>query len=220
MQTSALMGKSFFGLIRQLPEAAKAFVKNEIELAKTEISEKLACLARNAVTAVAGAVTALAGIIVLLGGAGVLLGRTYERLGCDPVIAVAVGLVTVGLLVALIGGAFVLKGAKKLGPESFKPEKTVETLTVSPAKAGGKQAEVGARAGDSSSDEAEAEALASKTQVRKTIEEIGMRLKPDDIKRQLHGTVHAHPYQWAVGSMLVGVLSGFLLHHRMRTSAV
>jgi hypothetical protein len=218
MQTSASVGKSLFGLIRQLPEAAKAFVQKEVELAKTEIAEKVACLARNAVTSVSGGIIALAGAIVLLGGLGVLLGRGYEQLGWDTAIAIATGLATVGILVTLVGGAFVLKGAKKFSRESFTPEKTVETLKTSTVQAPRKQAAVEAEA-ERPSDEAQAEALASKTEVGETLDEIGARLKPDYIKKQLNEAIHARPYHWALGSMLLGTLGGFLLKHRMRRSS-
>src|ERR1051325_8842530 len=59
-------GKSIIGLIGQLPEAAKSFVRKEIDLFKTEISEKISSLGRNLVALLVGGFIAVTALTLLL----------------------------------------------------------------------------------------------------------------------------------------------------------
>src|SRR3954471_6254741 len=106
MRTTALAEKSLFGLLRQLPADAKVFLKDEVQLAKSELGEKVSCLTRNAVSLTIGGVIAYAGAIVLLGALGLLLGRGLQALGLEPELARGTGLGIIGLLCAALGGAY------------------------------------------------------------------------------------------------------------------
>src|SRR5437867_3443870 len=109
MQSSVQSSSSLAELIKEFREEAKTFVKQEVQLAKTEISEKIAGMRRNAVMLAIGGFVAYAGCIVLFGAIGVLLAAAFERIGLDPTLALCAGLGAVSLIVAVVGGIMIAK---------------------------------------------------------------------------------------------------------------
>src|SRR5437667_3349010 len=104
MQTSPSK-TSIFGLIGDLKDETKTFVKEEIQLAKAEISEKISCMGRNAVSLAVGGFVAYAGLIIFLGGLGILLAFAFEKLGLDTALAGFIGFAIIGLVAAGVGYA-------------------------------------------------------------------------------------------------------------------
>jgi len=124
------MGKAFsvFGLADRFRHEIAMLVKDEAQLAKIEMTEKLNVLKRNAINLGIGTFVAFVGLILLTLAVGRLLALAFEGLDWSPALANFVGIATAGFVVALIGLIFLLKGVKTFSKSSLKPERTIETL--------------------------------------------------------------------------------------------
>ncbi len=94
---------SFFGLLGHWRHEVMRLIREEVQLAKTEIMEKVSKMMRNAIYAAAGGIVALIGAELLFLGIGVVAGYGFTKLGWDPGLSYAVGIGGMGILVALIG---------------------------------------------------------------------------------------------------------------------
>jgi len=112
--------RSIGELFADLARETSTLVRQEVQLAKTELTHKAAFVAKNAVFIAAGGLVAYAGFVVLLVGLAFLL----ERLGL-PLWAAAV---LVGLVVAGTGGFLALKGLKGLKAADPVPHQTLDTM--------------------------------------------------------------------------------------------
>src|SRR6516162_781921 len=128
MHARAAAETSTLGLVHSLTNDTKRLLRQEIELAKAEVSEKVSFFSRNAVAVAIGGFIAYAGLIVFLVGVGWLVGWAFQKAGVQPVLAEFLGLVTIGLLVAAAGGVLVLKGMKTFSKNSLAPQRTIHTL--------------------------------------------------------------------------------------------
>ena len=107
-------------LLGQLSEDMTLLMRQEVALAKAEMSQKAAEAARDAVALTAGGAVAYAGILVLLAAA--VLGLTALGL------AAWLSALIVGVVVALIGLGLVQGGLRDLKTMQPVPERTVETV--------------------------------------------------------------------------------------------
>jgi hypothetical protein len=217
MHITTYPAKSLKGLVRQLTDQVKTFIREEVQLAKTEISEKVSTLSRNAAILAVGAFIAYAGVIVLVGGLGLLAAFGFEKLGLDRVLAQCLGLAAIGLVFAGVGAIFVVKAIKTFSQESFIPEKTFETLNLSTDGGSEKRA----ASGDDgeklkvSSEEMQAEVLATKGEVEETVGELGYRLSIQHTKEELDHKIRAHPYKSSLIVLGTGVVSGFICRRKL-----
>ena len=124
------IGKAFsvFGLTDEFRRELATLVKDEVQLAKVEFTEKLDVLKRNAIGLGIGTFVSFAGLVLLSLAVGRLLALAFEGLDWSPALANFVGITTAGLVVAFIGLIFLLKGVKTFSKCSLKPERTLETL--------------------------------------------------------------------------------------------
>src|SRR2546423_13671930 len=106
MMTATCRSNSVFGLAKEFTEEAKLFVKQEVQLAKTELAEKAGQMGKNAVSVAIGGFIAYAGVIVLLFGLGLFLGLAFQAMGLSPLFGCAIGIALVGLIVAGVGALF------------------------------------------------------------------------------------------------------------------
>ncbi len=113
--------RSIGELIGELANESAVLVKQEVALAKKEVREEVRVAGRNVGYAVAGGAVAYVGLIAIVIALGVLLG---ELLGD----AEWLGLLIVGLVVALIGYVLLKKGLDKLKAMDPAPERTLRTL--------------------------------------------------------------------------------------------
>ena len=120
-------GRSVAELIKDLGVESSTLVRQEIALAKTELSEKVAKSARNAAYVAAGAMVALAGLILLAFALAWGMVTLLHRLGVTTHHH-WLGFLIAGLIVAGVGYAVVQKGISTLKRQSLVPEKTVQTL--------------------------------------------------------------------------------------------
>lgn len=114
-------------LIRRLTNQSLRLIRQELELARTELGEKAATYGRNVGYLAAGGLVAFAGVMVLLAAAvaGLYVGLNtvlpwYHAAWISPL--------AVGLVVAIIGYAMVQKAISTIKRTSPVPQQTVETM--------------------------------------------------------------------------------------------
>jgi VIT1/CCC1 family predicted Fe2+/Mn2+ transporter len=110
------LGQLFGDLSRQL----STLVRQEIDLARTEVTTKASAATRDAALVGVGGALAYAGLLVLLGAAVLLL----VEVGLDPWLAALI----VGVVVAAIGGFLAMRGRDGLQNADLAPKRTIETL--------------------------------------------------------------------------------------------
>lgn len=111
--------RSLGELFTHLTEQSRTLVHQEIELAKTELSEKISILGKDIGSMVVGATVLYAGVLVLLAAVVIGLGHLITFGGAA---------LLVGLVVSGVGGWLVMRGLNDMKHRNLKPEKTAETL--------------------------------------------------------------------------------------------
>jgi hypothetical protein len=115
--------RSLGDLFGELARETSTLIRQEIELAKTEIKRDARDIGQRAGLVAAGGAVAYAGLIALLVGLGLLLG---ELLGEGWV--VWLGVFLVGLATALVGYSLLQKHLAALKRVDPTPERTIQTL--------------------------------------------------------------------------------------------
>jgi len=121
-------GRSITGLLRDLRDETTVLLRQEVALAKTEISEKAARAGRNVAYLATGGLVAYAGVLFLLLAATAGLLVALEAMGLDRSVTLWLAPLIVGGIVALVGYGLVQKGITTLKHESLVPEKTRESV--------------------------------------------------------------------------------------------
>ncbi len=128
METETTHRSSFFGLIGHLRQEVMRLIRQEIQLAKAEIMEKVSKMMRNAIFAAAGGVVALIGAELLFIGIGVVAGYGFTKLGWDTGLSYAAGIGGMGILVVIVGVAFLMKGISAFNAKELAPQQTIDTM--------------------------------------------------------------------------------------------
>jgi Na+/melibiose symporter-like transporter len=115
-------------LFKKLRDDTATLVRDEISLAKTEISEKIASTSRNVGYLAAGALVAYAALMVILQGLSLLLRALFIAGGMSEASASLLGFLIIGAVVGVIGAILILKSLSTLKKEPLTPTKTAETL--------------------------------------------------------------------------------------------
>ena len=213
---------SFFGLVGDLKAETQALIREEVALAKTEMSEKMSCYAKNGVSVAIGGFVAYAGVIVLLLGLGALLGQLFMNMGWPPHLAFGAGWGIVGLLIAAIGGVMVMKALKTMSSSTLAPEKTIETIHEFKgdhaqylAKKERQRIDAASNGGNHkrTSEQIKTSVETTQKMMGDTMEELKNRLTPRYMGRSLVAGVKHHPERAAIGGALAGLI-GFLLMRR------
>jgi hypothetical protein len=112
--------RSLGDLFSDLSRETTTLVRQEVQLAKAELTQSATEVARGIGMLVAGGAVAYAGLLFLL------LAIVYGLIeaGWDAWLSALV----VGLVVVAIGAILVLRGRESLKPANLAPQKTVETL--------------------------------------------------------------------------------------------
>src|SRR4029078_8616983 len=121
-------GHTFTGLLRELSQQVKTFIRQEVQLAKSEMSEKFSSLGKHTVTLVIGGFAAYAGLIIFLAGLGALLAFAFQSLGVAPLLSAFLGFALIGLIIIAVGSVMLLKGINALKKESLVPQRTMDTI--------------------------------------------------------------------------------------------
>jgi hypothetical protein len=115
-------------LLKKLRDDTTTLVRDEISLAKTEVSEKIASTSRNVGYLAAGALVAYAALVLILLGTSFLLRDLFVLQGMKEASATLLGFLIVGAIVGGIGAILITKALNTLKRESLTPTKTAETL--------------------------------------------------------------------------------------------
>jgi xanthine/uracil permease len=116
------------GLLRELRDETTTLLRQEVNLAKTEIKENASRVGGHVAHIAVGGFVAYAGVIVLLIGIGHLLGALLVRMGLDEQVAQWLAPSIVGLIVALIGWMMVSKAKNAMAHEDLAPRQTIDSL--------------------------------------------------------------------------------------------
>lgn len=112
--------RSLGDLFGDLARETSTLVRQEVELAKTEMTQKATRVGKDIGFLVAGGAVAYAGFLALVAALAIGLGQ----LGLPWWLATLL----VALLVGGIGGLLVMRGISALKQESLAPERTMQTL--------------------------------------------------------------------------------------------
>jgi hypothetical protein len=124
---AATDNRSLGTLIKEFRDELTAMFRQEVALARTEMSEKASRVTRDAIMIAAGALLAFAGLIVALIAAGHAISMALISAGMEEN-ALWLGPLIVGTVVALLGIGMLFAGKSQLKNESLVPEKTVQSM--------------------------------------------------------------------------------------------
>jgi hypothetical protein len=115
-------------LLKELRDETTDLVRQEVALAKVEMSEKASRVTRNIVYLAAGAFILHGGFLILLmaASAGVYVGLVAA--GLSHINAGWLAPLIIGAVFAIIGYAFVQKAISTLKNESIMPEETIASI--------------------------------------------------------------------------------------------
>lgn len=114
-----MSNESIGELLGQLANNSAALVRDEIALARQEMSEKVTSFRSGVVTVAVGAVIGLIALLTLTAAAVIGLAHLMDAGYAALIVGVAFG---------LIGGIVAYSGINRLKHTSLKPEQTIETL--------------------------------------------------------------------------------------------
>jgi hypothetical protein len=113
--------RSIGELFGQLSQDMTLLVRQEIQLARTEMSDKLSRFTTNLISVAAG------GFVAYLGGLA-LVAALILALRDLANISLAVSALIVGAILAIVGYVMLQRGMKELKRVDLSPRRTVETL--------------------------------------------------------------------------------------------
>ena len=111
--------RSIGALFAELSQKTTTLVRQEIQLAKVEMSQKASRVGKNVGFLVIGSVVAYTGLLAVVAAGIILLGE---------VMAYWLSAAIIGVVIAAVGAVLVIKGANTLRQEEPTPRETVETL--------------------------------------------------------------------------------------------
>lgn len=128
MKTDLYDDRSVLSLLRRLRDETTQLLRQEVSLAKAEMSEKVSSMGRNVAFLVVGGVVLLAGLMFVLQSISRLIhvGLIEADVGVD--VAVWLAPLIVGLIVMIIGYIALKSGRKELGASNLTPERTLESV--------------------------------------------------------------------------------------------
>jgi hypothetical protein len=119
---------SITDLIRRLRDDSTTLIRDEVALAKTEVSEKISMLGKNLGSILAGAMVGYSALVLLLIAIGSLAAEGLISVGLAPAMAHFVGLASVAIVVGIISAVMVTKAIENLKTASLAPQRTIESL--------------------------------------------------------------------------------------------
>jgi hypothetical protein len=115
-------------LLHELRDETTTLLRQEVALAKAELSEKARCFTGHALQMVIGGAVAYAGLIVLLFGFADLIAVALNRAGASADVAAWLGPALVGLVIALVGYFMLSRARKAMAADNLMPERTLDSL--------------------------------------------------------------------------------------------
>jgi hypothetical protein len=123
-----LQGQRFFSILGNLRQDLTDMVKREINLLKTELSAKAACLGRQGAYIAAGGIVALIGVELLIVGLCALAAFGIVKAGLSPLMASAIAFAAFGIILGVAGYMVLKKGIATFSTTSYAPEQTLRTV--------------------------------------------------------------------------------------------
>jgi hypothetical protein len=111
--------RSLGELFSELTRQTSTLIRQEVALAKTEMTDKASKVGRDVGSLAVGGAIAYAGFLAIVAAAIILLAE---------LIPWWLSAFVIGLLVALVGYLLIQRGLTALKQENLKPERTIETL--------------------------------------------------------------------------------------------
>lgn len=119
--------RSIMDLIRSLADDSSTLIREEVNLAKTEMQEKLSVFQKNLAKVAVGAAFLLAAVLFI--GWAVNMGLTALLAAVvDTSVAIWLAPLLLGVVLALVGWSLAKGGTNEIKEEGVVPEKTVQTL--------------------------------------------------------------------------------------------
>ena len=204
----------FLGLIGSLRDDLKEMVRREVNLLKTEISEKTSHMGKQGGMIAAGGGVALIGGIFVLIGICFLIALGLQAAGLSVMMSLWIAFLGFGLIAGL-GGFFLMKSAmEELKKTSMKPAETLATLkeirhpdqlNVMPDAAKGD--------GLGKTQLAKIQAERKIEEVQAEAEALRERLKPKNLAKSCKTAAMANPFRsTAIAAATVGL--GMLMRRR------
>ena len=119
--------RSIGQLLKDLRDDTTTLLRQEVELAKTEMTEKASRAGRNVGAVAVGGAVAFLGAIALLGFVVAALTSLFSQF-MSPGVAVWLAPLIVGAVLALVGYSMIKKALETLKRESVTPTKTTQSL--------------------------------------------------------------------------------------------
>lgn len=119
--------RSLGQLLKELTHETSTLLRQEVDLAKTEMSEKASRVGANLGSLAVGGGVALLGALALLAFAIYGL-QALLRQFMDPDVAVWLAPLIIGVVLAAIGYSLIKKALETLKRESITPQRTTQSL--------------------------------------------------------------------------------------------
>ena len=204
-------------LLKQLAFEVKTFLRQETELAKTEMAQKFSELGSDATWLGIGAVAGYAGFVILLTAFGILAAFGFERLQLDFSLAMFAGFAAIGLLTVIIGAVMLVNASKAFSQESLAPERSIAAIQKLrgepryPVHKSTKDHEQKPR-----SEDLEKIVLATEDRLGHAFEELERKLTFSHSRWKLSEQVRLHPYQCGFLALATGLVAGFVMVRKLR----
>jgi len=115
-------------LFRRLRDETANLFRQEMALAKAEVTEKAVTFSRNGIYLAVGGLVAYAAFIFLLLGLNRLIEIGLARIGASEAVSFWVAPLIIAVVVGAIGYGLIQKAVHTLKHERVAPQKTVQTL--------------------------------------------------------------------------------------------
>jgi Putative Actinobacterial Holin-X, holin superfamily III len=205
-------------LLKDFGRDAKTFIRQEIQLAQTEMREKFSEWSGDAALLGIGVAAAYVGFIVLLFAFSLLATLGFQRLNIDSSMAMAAGFGAIGIITIIVGASVLLNAMKAFSKESLNPERAIANLykvrgEPVPIKHQLPKSEQHAKP---RSHDLEKTVMATEDRLGRTFEELERRLTFGGARRRLVEKVSQHPYRYGTLALLAGFAASFIVIRRLR----
>ena len=119
---------SFVALIKRLRDDTTYLLRQEVELARTEVKEKVKNTTENLGQLAVASAIIFAGVLFILTSLTIGIGFGFVAAGMVPAVAAWLAPLIVGVTVAVIGGAAFQVARSELRREGIQPQQTRDSL--------------------------------------------------------------------------------------------
>ncbi len=211
-------GNSIVDLVKELRVEVKVFLREEFQLAKKELSEKLKRYGVSSIGIAIGGALAYAALPVFLMAVGAVIAYAFEAAGLGLLLAVCVGFGIISALTIVAGGLMVLAGIKQVKQLSPTPERTVRTLQQltgpEPISAQPSAKPSGIK-DQRTPEQVETSVMAAEAQMADTIEALAERVSLGWVRRRVTTEVRTHPYKWGLIAAGCGAAGSYALKRKL-----